>query len=118
VLLPSLDFCYGQLLAAAGVAPYPAAREALLISCSQFILGVLRCDAYAGRASSGAGGASSQDQVRWQTHAVLRLWQSAAVCCHADGRWQLLPDAAPAICHHQALLPLAFQKRETGAVCC
>eukprot|EP00775_Hariotina_reticulata_P003498 gene3498-3767_t len=63
VLLPTLDLCYNHLLAAAGGAPYPAAREALLMACSQFILGVLRCEGYAGRASSGAGAAPSADQV-------------------------------------------------------
>jgi hypothetical protein len=67
VLLPSLDFCFSQLVASAGAAPYPAAREALLMACSHFILGVLRCEGYAGRASSTAtGGAPSTTQVPWQ----------------------------------------------------
>jgi hypothetical protein len=64
VLLPTLEACYNQLLAAAGCGPFPAAREALLTVCCQCIRGVLTCDGYAGRAGSGMGSATERVSKR------------------------------------------------------
>jgi hypothetical protein len=63
MLLPILEACYTQLLAAAGAGPYPPAREALLTACCQCIRGVLTCAGYAGRAGSGMGSAAERVNV-------------------------------------------------------
>eukprot|EP00879_Flechtneria_rotunda_P025885 GHRR01027540.1.p1 GENE.GHRR01027540.1~~GHRR01027540.1.p1 ORF type:complete len:987 (+),score=414.93 GHRR01027540.1:174-3134(+) len=60
VLLSLLEACYTQLLAAAGQGPWSPAREALLLTCCQAVLAVLRCDSYAGRLSSNTAGAHTQ----------------------------------------------------------
>jgi hypothetical protein len=50
-----LEACCSQLAAAAGGGPFGATREALLCACGTALLGVLRCDSYAGK-SGGSGG--------------------------------------------------------------
>lgn len=55
VLIPTLDACCNQLLAAAGQGPFSAAREALLMTCCRTLLEVMSCSSYKGRVGGGGG---------------------------------------------------------------
>lgn len=60
VLIPTLETCCSQLVAAAGQGPFSAAREALLMTCCQTVLDVMSCSSYKGR----VGASGSEEQVR------------------------------------------------------
>lgn len=60
VLIPTLETCCSQLVAAAGLGPFSAAREALLMTCCQTVLDVMSCSSYQGR----VGASGSEERVR------------------------------------------------------
>jgi hypothetical protein len=60
VLIPTLETCCSQLLAAAGQGPFSPSREALLMTCCRTVLEVMSCGSYMGKGAS----SGSEERVR------------------------------------------------------
>jgi hypothetical protein len=86
MLMPTLEACCGQLLAAAGAAPFNPAREALLMTCCKTVLEVMASRSYSGKVAC----VGAPEQVR----SVGSSRSGRRCCCKQTGAGALA--AAPA----------------------